>query len=151
MFRRILVPTDGSPGTLKVVDSAAEVAERFDGEIILLCVVDTYSDVQISEIRLDFREGLLRWGRSNVDEATERLRKRNRRLRVSCHVREGHPAEEILRFARENRIDGIVMGTAGRRGLRRFFLGSVAEEVARRAETALLLVRGAVVRKRKDL
>ncbi|MBI1744205.1 universal stress protein [Candidatus Acetothermia bacterium] len=56
-------------------------------------------------------------------------------------VEEGHPAETILRYAKENKIDLIVMGTHGRRGLNRILLGSVAEEVVRRSPVPVITVR----------
>ena len=53
----------------------------------------------------------------------------------------GHPATEIARVARENGFDLVVMGTHGRRGLRRLFVGSVTEEVIRIAPCSVLAVR----------
>jgi nucleotide-binding universal stress UspA family protein len=53
----------------------------------------------------------------------------------------GKPAEEILRLAREEGIDLIVMGTHGRTGLRHLLLGSVAEEVTRHAPCPVFAVR----------
>ncbi|MCA9197260.1 MAG: universal stress protein [Planctomycetales bacterium] len=57
------------------------------------------------------------------------------------HLLHGHPAEEIKRFADENNVDVIVLGTFGRRGLSRALLGSVAEEVMRDAKVPVLTVR----------
>ena len=57
------------------------------------------------------------------------------------HLLHGHPAEEIERFAEENKVDVIVMGTFGRRGLSRALLGSVAEAVMRNAKVPVLTVR----------
>ncbi len=53
----------------------------------------------------------------------------------------GRPADEILRVAREQRVDLIVMGTHGRTGLRHFLLGSVAEAVTRQAPCPVFTVR----------
>ena len=53
----------------------------------------------------------------------------------------GHPATEIVRVAREGGFDLVVMGTHGRRGLRRLFIGSVTEEVIRTAPCSVLAVR----------
>jgi len=47
---------------------------------------------------------------------------------------EGHPAEEIIKYAEENSIDLIVMGTLGKSGLDRFLLGSVADKVIRHSK-----------------
>jgi nucleotide-binding universal stress UspA family protein len=53
----------------------------------------------------------------------------------------GNPAEEIIRYAAENRTDLIVMGTHGRSGLERLLMGSVAEKVLRRALCSVLVVK----------
>ncbi len=55
---------------------------------------------------------------------------------------EGPPAEEIVRFARARRVDLIVMGTHGRRGLAKLFVGSVADRVVAAASCPVLTVRG---------
>lgn len=54
---------------------------------------------------------------------------------------EGHPAEEIIRYAQDNDIDLIVMGTLGKTGLTRLLLGSVAENVLRHSPVEVLVVR----------
>jgi nucleotide-binding universal stress UspA family protein len=65
---------------------------------------------------------------------------------VQVNVAVGTPAEEILRVAREEKVDLIVMGTHGRTGLRHLLLGSVAEEVTRHAPCPVFTVRsGAAV------
>jgi nucleotide-binding universal stress UspA family protein len=64
------------------------------------------------------------------------------RERVKCHVRVGPaPADEVVAFARELDADLIVVGTHGRRGVKRLLLGSVAEAIARRAACPVLVVR----------
>ena len=56
-------------------------------------------------------------------------------------MKEGDPATEILQFAQQIKCDLIVMGTHGRTGLGRLFLGSVAEQVLRKAPCAVLTVK----------
>jgi nucleotide-binding universal stress UspA family protein len=60
---------------------------------------------------------------------------------VERHVRDGDPSEEILAVARETRSDLIVMGTHGRTGVGRLLMGSVAEQVMRRATCPVLTVK----------
>lgn len=62
-------------------------------------------------------------------------------LNVQRHVRFGDPAAEILRFVNEVSADLIVMGTHGRGGLTRAMMGSVAEQVMRRADVPVLLLK----------
>jgi nucleotide-binding universal stress UspA family protein len=63
-------------------------------------------------------------------------------VRVEAQLTEGLPSEEILRVARRRRADVIVIGTHGRTGLGRIFMGSVAERVLQRATSPVLTVRG---------
>jgi nucleotide-binding universal stress UspA family protein len=62
-------------------------------------------------------------------------------VRFEGRLCEGEPAEEIIRLAGKTRSDLIVMGTHGRTGLGRLLLGSVAEEVLRRAPCPVLLLK----------
>jgi nucleotide-binding universal stress UspA family protein len=62
-------------------------------------------------------------------------------IQVSHRLEEGNPAMEILRMAELTQADLIVMGTHGRRGLARFLMGSVAEQVVRQATCPVLTVK----------
>jgi nucleotide-binding universal stress UspA family protein len=56
-------------------------------------------------------------------------------------MKEGHAAKTIVRYAEENDVDHIVMGSTGRSGISRVLLGSVAESVTRRAPCSVVIVR----------
>lgn len=56
-------------------------------------------------------------------------------------VVEGDPANAILEFAEQNRIDMIIIGTLGKSGLERFLLGSVADKVVRHSKVSVLVVK----------
>ena len=62
-------------------------------------------------------------------------------LSPTAHVAFGQPAEEIAEYAAQNGIDLIVLGTHGRSGLEKMWLGSVTEKVLRQAECPMLVVR----------
>lgn len=74
-----------------------------------------------------------------LEEAIAALQ--NSRARLSQSVRHGHPADELLHDASEKPTDLIVVGTKGRSAVARFFLGSVAERVARHASCSVLVAR----------
>jgi len=63
-------------------------------------------------------------------------------IEVESVLLEGHPADEIVKFAEQNDIEMILMGTLGKTGLDRFLLGSVAENVVRHSKIPVLVVRG---------
>src|SRR5262249_48151337 len=76
-----------------------------------------------------------------LEEELLRMQVPDGRIGVSRRLEEGNPATEILRVAQLSCADLIVMGTHGRRGLNRLLMGSVAEEVVRKATCPVLTVR----------
>jgi nucleotide-binding universal stress UspA family protein len=72
-------------------------------------------------------------------EAIEAARLRG--LDLSAAIISGHPAEAILDYAKQHRVDLIVMGHRGMSNLKRFFVGSVADRVVDHAPCMVLIVR----------
>src|SRR5438552_10702138 len=71
----------------------------------------------------------------------EQIRPVNDEIQVRHVLLEGSPAQEIIRYATEQGVDLIVMGTHGRTGLERLLMGSVAEQVVRGAPCSVLVVK----------
>ncbi len=82
-----------------------------------------------------FKEGLRRKLEALPDAAWAE------KISTVREMRTGHPFVEIIRYAKENSIDLIVMGTHGRTGIPHLLLGSVAEKVVRKAPCSVLTVR----------
>ena len=141
MYKKILVPLDGSELAKKALDHADKLAEAFDAEIILLQVVpfmpiygapELVTPFVVDEKQKEVAEGYL----TNL---AEELKKRG--FNVTAKVKTGmQVAEEIIDFAKESGVDLIVMSTHGHSGITRWVLGSVAHKVLTRAETPILLV-----------
>lgn len=142
-IRSILCPTDFSEFSERAFDYGLSLARQYKAELYLLHVVRPvmigYPEYAIPDSVMEF------YGDLN-EHAQEQLREF---AKVRCEggvhprvvVEEGVAAESILRFAQENSIDMIVMGTHGRRGFQRLTLGSVTERVMRRAHCPVLAVR----------
>lgn len=79
--------------------------------------------------------------RVRMEAIADALRSDNPGLVVSVEVHDGHPVDVILDAAEADGISRIIVGTHGRRGLRRLFLGSVAERVVRASPVPVLVVR----------
>jgi len=79
--------------------------------------------------------------RARLDVIAKALALRFPTLVVSIGVETGHPADLLIEVARREAVDQIVLGSHGRRGLERFFLGSVAERVLRLADRTVLIVK----------
>jgi len=142
MYDNVLVPTDGSDGTARVVEHALHVARRDGATLHVVHVVDTSAAPLDAHSRAMY-DALEAAGRASVVEI------RDRALDVGVHVvteiREGTPFREILDYAGANDVDLIVIGTHGRTGLRRTLLGSVTERVVRLSAVPVLTVRTAPV------
>ena len=142
MYKKILVPLDGSSLAEKALEQAEPLAKAFDSEIILFQVVhfmpiygspELVAPLIVDERHKEFAEKYLA-GLLKVMEG--------KGLKVQAIVKTGQQvAVEIIDFAKGNRVDLIVMCTRGRSGISRWVLGSTAHKVITRAETPLLLLR----------
>jgi nucleotide-binding universal stress UspA family protein len=140
MYDRILVPTDGSPGSRGVIEHAADLAEIHGATLHGLYVVNTASHASFSmestwegigDMLHEEGKEALRTVESVVDE----------QVPVETAVLEGSPSRKIVRYAEREGCDLIAMGTHGRGGIDRLLLGSVAERVVRSSEVPVLTVR----------
>ena len=140
--KRILHPTDFSPAAEAAFEYAVKTAQREDGVLILMHVVEPippFADevyVAVKDAAQDVAEAAARKG---FDALLERAKKAN--VTAADVLREGRPAQEIVAVAADEFADLIVMGTHGRRGLRRLVLGSVAQEVVATAPCPVVTVR----------
>jgi len=141
MYKKILVPLDGSELAKKALDHAEKLAKTFDAEIILFQVVPFMpiygSPELVTPLIVDEKqkEAVERYLANLVEEMKKRGHK------VTTMVRTGQQvAVEIIDFAKESGVDLIVMSTHGRSGITRWVLGSVAHKVLTRAETPILLI-----------
>jgi len=140
MYDRILVPTDGSPGSRAVIEHAAELAETHVATLHALYVVNTASYASFSmESTWEGIGDMLREEGTEALETVESIV--DGRVPVETRITEGSPSREIVRYAEREGCDLIVMGTHGRGGIDRLLLGSVAERVVRSAEVPVLTVR----------
>ncbi len=142
MYKKILVPLDGSELAKKALGEAESLANCSGAEIILFQVVtfmpiygspELVTPLIIDEKQKEAAEKYL----SNL---AEELKKKG--LRVTVMVRTGQQvAMEIIDFAKESGIDLIIMCTHGRSGITRWMLGSIALKLLTRGETPILLIR----------
>ena len=142
MYKRILVPLDGSELAKKALDHIEPLAKIFDAEIILFQVVPFMpiygSPELVTPLIVDEKQ------KESAEKSLARLSEelKMRGFKVTTMVRMGHQvAVEIIDFAKESGVDLIAMCTHGRSGITRWVLGSVAHKVLIRAETPILLIR----------
>jgi len=144
IFRKILVPLDGSPLAESVIDYVERMADPARTTVTLLQVVAPVKPGSL--LRLDESAALrtIADQRAKAEEYLERIRARLARRRIAARtvVRAGDPAAIIVDRARAEGVDLIALTTHGRTGLRRLLMGSVAEAVLRKSSVPVVLARG---------
>jgi len=141
MYKKILLPTDGSGNAEKAASQGIELASALGSEVIALYVIDSSSFVSLPETFMweNVRELFEEEGKKALDSVKKTAKKHN--VSVKAFIKEGSPAKEIVKTAESEKVDLIVMGTAGRTGLDKFFLGSISEKVLRAASCPVLVMK----------
>ena len=143
MYRKILVAVDGSAASMRGLDEAMRLAKQTGGRLLLVHVVNELIVVDVPALNYELiTESLRESGIKVLEEATARVRRSEvpceQKLIETLGVR---AADEIVREAKQWPADLIVLGTHGRRGLKRLAMGSDAEMVLRLAPVPVLVVR----------
>jgi nucleotide-binding universal stress UspA family protein len=142
MYKRALVPLDGSPIAEAIIPFILEIAGPLDMEVVLLRVVEPIPPIALEGSRhIEVEDVELR--RTHAEEylAPIAVELRNTGVRVESRVRRGNAVDQIVAAAREAGADLIAMSTHGRGGLGRLIFGSVAQAVLRQAEVPVFLMR----------
>lgn len=144
MYKRILVPLDGSAAADRGLREAIRLARQQRATLRLLHVIDQSAMAAYPEPGFyapDLLEVLESRGRKLLDAASKRARKHKIRVDTFLYSRYARVADVIVKQARVWRADIIVLGTHGRRGMVRLLMGSDAEQVLRNSPVPVLLVR----------
>ena len=145
MYKRVLVPLDGSELSEVVFPYVRELTGRLGLDVILLHVY-SLEERETAPLHRAYIERKAEIIRCQIEEVREKIGvgPEDKPLPVRGELAEGYPAEEILRYADENDIDLILMATHGRSGVKRWVMGSVADKVLRASNVPVWLVRAGV-------
>ncbi|MFY9750196.1 MAG: universal stress protein [Methanoregula sp.] len=139
LFGRILIATDGSEKNRAALEEGIRVARACRASVFVAYVIDTGT---FSTMSGDIPLGdTYRVFKSEAEQAFARIHSLAGDMNVETAILEGRPATEMVKFAARKKIDLIVIGTQGKRGLERLLLGSVAEEIIRSAPCKVLVVK----------
>lgn len=145
MYQRILVPVDGSSASLLGLTEALKVAKGFSAQVRILHVVDEFvADVTLGPANYyeKWVEALREGGKATLNEALAAAKAQGGQPEsVLVDTIGRRAADVIIEQANEWPADLIVMGTHGRRGVRRMLMGSDAELVLRMSPVPVLMVR----------
>ncbi|MGO4762250.1 universal stress protein [Cupriavidus sp. 2KB_3] len=146
MYQHVIVAVDGSACARRALDEAVTIASACGAQLEIIHVID-YTLLQYETgygIRADVVPELLEFGRSILVEAADVARRagiRHTETLIDNVISLGNVAAQVLKHVGECGADLVVTGTHGRHGLKRVFLGSVAETLARSSPVPVLLVR----------
>lgn len=142
MYKRVLVPLDGSHLAEGILPFILQIAGPLELEVVLVRVVRPVGPQPIEGTRrflFDDMAARLKEAREYLAPVPATLRRQG--VRVTTDARYGEPVPELMAAARESGADLIAMTTHGRSGFGRLLFGSIAEAVLRQAEIPVLMVR----------
>jgi nucleotide-binding universal stress UspA family protein len=135
-IRTILHPTDFSPHSAQALELASALAHDYLAQLVILHVAEPVT-AAFDGMVAPQPEGYL----DDLYRQLTKVRPQSRDITVEHQLVQGNPAAEIARVARDQPCDLVVMGTHGRTGLGRLLMGSVAEQVVRKASCPVLTVK----------
>jgi nucleotide-binding universal stress UspA family protein len=155
LFKKILVPLDGSEHSLRALGIAVQVAKKFSGKLTLIHVYSvTVRPVVMPEPTSLTPPGVPVMTAAEVSKVAEAARKAGANIlvdgeqrvkaegvQVETALKEGHTVQEIIRTAKEGEFDLIVMGARGVSMIREVLLGSVSDRVIRNGPCPVLVTK----------
>ena len=153
VFNNILVPVDGSEHSSRAIEYASEIASKFNSKLTLFHAYFFTLPVTPSTIL----PGAPNYGvmtQESIDVLSQKTKKdanqilvqatnlvKEKNVVVKSLLREGRVVTEILKILETEKVDLIVMGARGISGIKKLFLGSTSEEVVKKANCPVLIVK----------
>ncbi|MGB9844388.1 universal stress protein [Methanothermobacter tenebrarum] len=142
MYKKILLPTDGSEYANRAAEHAIWIAKESGAEIVALTVMETSTFIGLpaDDLIIRIKEILEEEASNSLNKIKKLVEESGHDIKLTLKTDEGSPADSILNTIEKEGIDLVVMGTSGKHGLDRFLLGSVTEKVVRSAKCPVLVV-----------
>jgi nucleotide-binding universal stress UspA family protein len=139
LYRKILIPTDGSKNAQAAVVRGIELAKMLGSEVTIMSVIDVQAMVSIQQ-GLGMPD-IYAYQQKGAEAAAEAALKAAEKAGVQARavVKRGSPALDIIEASRDH--DLVLMATRGLTGAKHFLLGSVAEKVVRFAACPVMVIR----------
>jgi nucleotide-binding universal stress UspA family protein len=145
MFKKILVPVDGSETSWKALETAESLAEKYGGSLIVTNVMVPYGAGNLLQMSLDQtlidqnNAAMKKAGYATLDMAKDKLADYKGEVEYKEAI--GNPAEQILELCKDEKCDTIVIGSRGLSGVEEFLLGSVSSKVSQYAKVPVVVVK----------
>jgi len=143
IWRTILVPVDFSAPSEAALRYALKLAAASSAELHVCHIIPVPHVLDVLYERgLEPQESVKHIEQKAHQRINELVHSAGALLKFHLHCSEGEARDRVLEWAEKLKADLLVMGTHGRQGAERFFMGSVAEAVVRRASCPVLTLRG---------
>ncbi len=145
MYKKLLVPLDGSPQAWRASEYAIKLAECMGSEVMFLHVIpalppyENYQNQQQTGTYQQIHNDLLISGREIIEQAKQDFGKSS--INVGFKMLWGNPAMEICRLAKDENYDLIIMGNRGLGSVKGYLMGSISNRVVRHASCPVMIVR----------
>jgi nucleotide-binding universal stress UspA family protein len=153
MYKKILLPTDGSDNSKRANKHALWIADKSDADIVIMYVVEPHFPDLATGLPLStlptpderFYEEIRNEGKQILENFKQELEDVQckgicKNTNLKSIIAEGKPSNEIVTILDKEDIDLVVMGASGRHGLDRFVIGSVTERVVRNSRKPVMVI-----------
>lgn len=147
-YKKIMIATDGSDCSNLAINKGIELARLSGGTVYAVYVMSTaysfdmdggaYSSVSTNPYWASIRKTLKNQGQQAVDYIKNLGEEKG--INVQSILLEGNPSEELIRYANEEKMDIVIMGTHGKIGVSRMLMGSVAGNLVRHSKVPVMVV-----------
>lgn len=143
-FDHILLPTDFSAGSKKIAQQGIDLAKKFNSRLTFVHVLATDDLVNVygggAIPTINYLDDLQNIAEKQLDDFIKDLNI-DSSVKTAGFIKKGTPSEAVCEFAQGNDVDLILVATHGRKGVPRFFLGSVTERIVRNSQVPVLTYR----------
>ncbi len=160
-YKKIMILTDGSKDAEYAAQFGMSIAKRYNAEVYACTIVNTqqkiiqrhvttYEDVGHGKIlgeTMGYSEAIINRLRQRLMDDAAKLAENVRKIadekgiKAEIIVKDGKPATEILKIARDKQIDLLVLGSTGKGSISKMMVGSISEKVASTAKCSVLVVK----------
>ena len=139
LFKKILVPLDGSEQSIWALGKAVQIAKKVGGEITLIHVysVSSFAITPMQVYR--YVQAMRKYGEGILEDGKKKAKAEG--VQAKTLLVDGHAVEEILKAAKEGNFSLIVIGAIGMSKMKELLLGSVSDGVTRLAPCPVLIIR----------
>jgi nucleotide-binding universal stress UspA family protein len=138
MYHRILIPVENSPADQTILDHIKPLARLTGASLLLMHVADGWVARNFNQLQLAESEEI-KEDRTYLERRAAELRAEG--FEVDHVLAMGEPSDEIIKFAREHKVDLIAMSTHGHRFISDLLYGSTADKVRHLVDMPVLLLK----------